>query len=148
MVGWRSHQTTPTLFCKIYHPPPTTRDTIPTPSVVSATPGATIDGDASLRPPHASHDVPASLAGSPRIAVPVSASTQPATTPLERIPPVHHFQHKSLLLRWNQHPLVDATLQPPCLPAGVRSGQGRGFGDRSGAPWGRAFCKHHWWPAP
>ena len=36
--------------------PPTTRDTIPMPSVVSATPGATIDGDASPRSPRASHD--------------------------------------------------------------------------------------------
>ena len=29
MVGWRSHQTPPTLFRKIHHSPPTTHDTIP-----------------------------------------------------------------------------------------------------------------------
>ena len=56
MVGWHSHQTPPTLFRKIRPPPPTTRDTIPMPSVVSATPGAIIDDDASPRFPHASHD--------------------------------------------------------------------------------------------
>ena len=53
---WRSHQTPPTLFRKIHPPPPTTRDTIPMPSAVSATPGATIDGDASPGSPRASHD--------------------------------------------------------------------------------------------
>ena len=45
-----------TLFCKTHHPPPTTRNTIPMPWVVSPTPGATIDGNASPCSPRAPHD--------------------------------------------------------------------------------------------
>ena len=70
----------------------------------------------------------------------IPASTQPATTQPEHIPPVRRFKRQSLLLRSNQRPLADATPQPPCLPAGVRCGRGRGFGARSCAPGGERFA--------
>ena len=53
---------------------------------------------------------------------------------------LHHPPPPPLLLRSNQRPLADATPQPPCLPAGVRCGRGRGFGARSCAPGGEHFA--------
>ena len=77
---------------------------------------------------------------------------------------MRRLQRQSLLLRWNQHPLADATPQPPCLLVGVCSGRGRGIGAQSGAPGGERLVgiiggPHHdsdvllvsrgrgkWWP--
>ena len=52
---------------------------------------------------------------------------------------MRRFQRQSLLLRWNQRPLSDATPMSPCLSEGVCSGQGRGVGAQGGTTGGVRF---------